>query len=173
MHNASAAVLTGAPAHLVPWQNPVGDFATTYVNTHSGRKTGRLTSLDQLADITTGVLSQNTDGTFVLLSGTIECVQLFERVHPDYPDADWMFPAATVRMSSGTGADIIVSLNGRHYEDVWGYLVMGRRFGVAGTVSRPEQGAPAVIDFARLLLSPTDTVTPELYTTYARQAVTL
>lgn len=171
MRNRSAAVLAQTPAHVVPWQNPKGDFATTYVNTYSGRKTGQLTSIDQIADITDGVLSQMEDGTFVLISGTVECVRLFERVHPDYPDADWMFPSATVRLSSGSGAEVIVTLNGRHYEDVWGYLVWGRRFGLAGTVRR-EQDAPAHIDFARLLMTQTEVLTPEAYDVH-RMAVAL
>lgn len=171
MRNASAAVLTGAPAHVVPWRNPEGDFATTYVNTVRGRTTGNLASIDQIADITDGVLSQMEDGTFVLISGTIEVVRLFERVHPNYPDAEWMLPSATVRLSSGSGADVIVTMNARHYEDVWGYLVMGRRFGLAGTVRR-EQDAPATIDFARLLMTQTDVLTPEAYDVH-RMAVAL
>lgn len=172
MHNASAGVLEPTPAHLVPWRNPNGDFATTYVNTVRGRKTGQLSSIDQIADITDGVLSQMQDGTFVLISGTVECVRLFERIHPDYPDADWMYPSATIRLSSGTGAEVIVTLNGRHYEDVWGYLVMGRRFGLAGTVRRSDTDGPATIDFTRLLLNRTDVLTSEDYAVF-RQAVTL
>ena len=171
MRNRSAAVLAQTPAHIVPWRNPEGDFATTYVNTYSGRTTGQLDSIDQIGDITDGVLSKTEDGTFVLVSGTVACVRLFERVHPNYPDADWMFPSATVRLSSGTGADVIVTLNGRHYEDVWGHLVMGRRFGLAGTVRR-EQDAPATIDFARLLMTQTEVLTAEAYNVH-RQAVTL
>lgn len=171
MKNGSAAVLTQTPAHIVPWQNPEGDFATTYVDTYGGRKNGQLSSIDQIADITDGVLSQMEDGTFVLISGTVEVVRLFERVHPDYPDADWMYPSATVRMSSGSGADVIVTMNARHYEDVWGYLVMGRRFGLAGIVRRDED-APATIDFVRLLMTRTDVLTPEAYDVHC-QAVTL
>ena len=171
MRNGSAAVLAHTPAHVVPWRNPEADFATAYVDTYSGRKTGQLSSLDQIADIADGVLSQMEDGTFVLISGTIEVVRLFERVHPDYPDADWMYPSATVRLSSGTGADVIVTMNARHYEDVWGYLVMGRRFGLAGTVRR-EQDAPATIDFSRLLMTRSDVTSPDTYDVY-RQAVTL
>lgn len=173
MQNRSAVVVPQKPAHLLPWRNPNGDFTAAYVDTRLGRTTGQLDTIDQLVHITHAPLADVEAGTFVVLSGTVECVRLFERVHPDYPDADWMYPSATVRMSSGTGADVIVSLNGRHYEDVWGYLVMGRRFGVAGTVSRPEQDAPSVIDFVRLLMTQTDTITPEQYATYARQAVTL
>jgi len=171
LKNGSAAVLAQTPAHIVPWLNPEGDFATAYVDTYDGRTSGRLSSLDQIADIADGVLSQMKDGTFVLISGTIEVVRLFERVHPNYPDADWMYPSATVRLSSGTGAAVIVTMNARHYEDVWGYLVMGRRFGLAGTVRRDED-APATIDFARLLLMRTDVLTPEAYDVH-RQAVTL
>ncbi|MCX4886077.1 hypothetical protein [Streptomyces sp. NBC_00847] len=163
MRNGSAAVLAQTPAHVVPWRNPEGDFATTYVNTVRGRTTGQLNSIDQIADIADGVLSQMKDGTAVLLSGTIESVRLFERVHPNYPDADWMLPSATVRVSSGTGAEVIVTLNGRHYEEVWGYLVMGRRFGFAGTVRRPEPDTLTVIDFTRLLMTRTDVLTPEAY----------
>lgn len=38
MRNGSAAVWTPASAHTrTTWQNPEGDFATTYVNTPSGR----------------------------------------------------------------------------------------------------------------------------------------
>lgn len=172
MRNASAAVLTGAPAHLVPWRNPAGDFTTTYVDTIAGRTSGQLSCIDQIGDITDGVLSQTEDGTFVLISGTVEVVRLFERVHPDFPDAEWMYPSATVRLDSGTGADVIVTLNGRHYEDVWGYLVMGRRFGLAGTVRRAEKDDPATIDFARLLMNRTDVLTAEAYDVH-RQAVTL
>ena len=171
MRNASAAVLRGAPAQIVPWQNPEGDFATRFVDTVRGRTTGNLVSLDQIADIAEGVLSQMQDGTFVLVSGTVEVVRLFERVHPDYPDAEWMLPSATIRMSSGSGADVIVTMNARHYEEVWGYLVMGRRFGLAGTVRR-EQDAPVTIDFARLLMTQTEVLTVEAYKVH-RQAVTL
>jgi hypothetical protein len=165
-------VLTGAPAHVVPWRNPEGDFATTYVNTHAGRTTGRITSIDQIGDIADGVLSQMEDGTTVLISGTVESVRLFERVHPNYPDAEWMLPSATVRLSSGTGAEVIVNLNARQYEDVWGYLVMGRRFGFAGTVRRPEPDALTVIDFTRLLMNRTDVLTSEAYNVH-RMAVAL
>lgn len=171
MPHGSAAVLAQTPAHIVPWRNPEGDFATRFVDTVRGRTTGNLASIDQIADITDGVLSQMQDGTFVLISGTIEVVRLFERVHPNYPDAEWMLPSATVRMSSGSGADVIVTMNARHYEDVWGYLVMGRRFGLAGTVRR-EQDCPATIDFARLLMAQTDVLTPEAYDVH-RMAVTL
>jgi hypothetical protein len=171
MRNGSAAVLTQTSAHVVPWRNPEGDFATTYVDTYGGRLNGQLSSIDQIADITEGVLSQMEDGTFVLISGTVEVVRLFERIHPDYPDADWMYPSATVRLSSGTGEDVIVTMNARHYEDVWGYLVMGRRFGLAGIVRR-EQDAPTTIDFVRLLMMRTDVLTSEGYDVH-RQAVTL
>lgn len=171
MPHGSAAVLAQTPAHIVPWWNPEGDFATRFVDTVRGRTTGNLASIDQIGDIADGVLSQMTDGTFVLISGTIEVVRLFERTHPNYPDAEWMLPSATVRMSSGSGADVIVTMNARHYEDVWGYLVMGRRFGLAGTVRR-EQDCPATIDFARLLMNQTDVLTPEAYDVH-RLAVTL
>lgn len=170
MRNRSAAVLAQTPAHIVPWRNPEGDFATIYVDTLNGRATGRLESIDQIGDIAEGVLSRTPDGTFVLISGTVECVRLFERVHPNYPDAEWMYPSATIRLSSGTGADVIVTLNGRHYEDVWGYLVMGRQFGLAGTVRRAD--GPSTIDFNRLLMTQTDVQTPETYALH-RQAVTL
>lgn len=172
MRNRSAAVLAQTPAHIVPWRNPEGDFATRFVDTVRGRTTGNLVSLDQIADITDGVLSQMADGTFVLISGTIEVVRLFERVHPDFPDAEWMLPSAAIRLSSGSGADVIVTMNARHYEEVWGYLVMGRRFGLAGTVHRPEADGPATIDFTRLLMTQTEVLTPEAYDVH-RQAVTL
>jgi hypothetical protein len=162
MRNASAAVLEQTPAHLVPWRNPDGDFAATYVNTHTGRFSGALT-IDQIGTLAEGRLSEVPDGWFVLISGTIESVRLF---------GDDDSPTATVRLSSGTGADTIVHFTDGHYANVWGYLVMGRRFGLAGFVRRTSADVPPFVTFSRLLMTRTDVLTPEAYDVH-RQAVTL
>jgi len=165
MHNASAAIVELTPAHIVPWRNPNGDFTTTYVNTHAGRYSGSL-SIDQIGNLTEGRLSEMLDGWFVLISGTVESVRLFG-------DDDTEVSTATVRLSSGTGADVVVHLTDRHYANVWGYLVMGRRFGLAGFVRRTSPDAPPFVTFVRLLMTRTDTVTADEYRAYACQAVTL
>lgn len=167
MRNASAAVLTGAPAHIVPWRNPDGDFTATYVNTHAGRTTGRIADISRIGDITEGRLSEMQHGMVVLISGVIEVVRVFE------PRNDWQGPNAALRLSSGTGADVSVMVKPQHYERVWGYLVMGRRFGLAGKVIRRDPKHPVLIDFMRLLMTQTDTITAEQYATYAQHAVTL
>ncbi|WP_399559042.1 hypothetical protein OIA45_49075 (plasmid) [Streptomyces chartreusis] len=167
MRNASAAIVGQTPAHLVPRQNPNGDFAATYLNTPAGRYNGRLT-IDQIGNLTEGRLSAMVTGTFVLISGTIESVRLFG----DDLVNDWNYPRATVRLSSGTGADVVVDVSTAHYGRIWGYLVMGRRFGLAGHVRRPQPDAPIVVDFVRLLMTRTDVLTAEAYAEQ-RQAVTL
>lgn len=167
MRNASAAVLTGAPAHIVPWRNPEGDFTASYVNTPAGRTTGRIADIGRIGDITEGPLSQMQHGTAVLISGIIEVVRVFE------PRSEHVGPNAVLRLSSGTGADVSVMIRPQHYERVWGYLVMGRRFGVAGKVIRREPSHPVLLDFMRLLMAQTDTVTAQQYAAYAQQAVSL
>lgn len=167
MRNASAAVLTGAPAHIVPWRNPDGDFTATYVNTYAGRTTGRIADISRIGDITDGRLSEMQHGTAVLISGIIEVVRVFEARN------EWEPPNATLRLASGTGADVTVMVKAKHYDRVWGYLVMGRRFGLAGKVIRRHPDHPVLIDFMRLLMTQTDTITAEQYATYAQQSVTL
>jgi hypothetical protein len=169
MRNASAAVWEPTSAHTLQWQNPDGDFATTYVNTHAGRTTGRLT-IDQIPSLTEGRLADMSDRTFVLLSGTIECVRIFENTKVRSLDLH----RATIRLSSGTGADVIVYVAPYHYDRIWGYLVTGRRLGIAGTVRRETPDAPPVIDLVRLLMARTDAPTAEDYQLLSTiQAVTV
>lgn len=156
MRNGSAAVLEPDQAHTS--YNPENDFTAVFLDTPHGRKTGRLSSIDEARFMTEGRLSRMEDGTHVIIRGTIEVVRVFEdKARPYMP------PAATIRLSSGTGADTIVSLGYREYERVWGYLVMGRVVSVSGRVVRSEAGAPEHIELIRLLIAGSDDVTKPQY----------
>jgi hypothetical protein len=159
MRNASAQVWQPTSALTFVRRNPTGDFTATYVNTPQGRKSGRLASIDQIPTITAGRLSDMRDGTFVIVYGTIESVRVFEQP----TRYDFTLTRATVRLSSGTGAETIIDVRPMHYDNLWGYLVMGRSFGFSGHVVRSEQGAPEHINMARLLLAGSDLATPETY----------
>lgn len=156
MRNGSAAVWQPASAHTPTWRNPEGDFTATYLNTTSGRFTGRMT-MDQMPFLTNGRLSEMADGTFVSLHGVIAVVRVFEH------SKDFMPPSAMVRLESGTGAATYIRVPYQAYERIWGFLVMGRNVGLSGSVVRPEPDAPEHIDLARLWLAGSQVLTPQSY----------
>jgi hypothetical protein len=159
MRNASAQVWEPTSALTFTRRNPEGDFTATYVNTPQGRKSGRLPSIDQIPTVTAGRLSDMRNGTFVIVHGTIESVRIFEQP----TRYDFTLTRATVRISSGTGADTIIDVRPQHYDRIWGYLVMGRSYGFSGHVVRSEQGGPEHINLSRLLLAGSDIATRETY----------
>lgn len=159
MRNASAQVWEPTSAHTLTRRNPIGDFTATYVNTPQGRKSGRLASIDQIPTITDGRLSDMRNGTFVIVYGTIESVRIFEQP----TSYDFTLTRATVRLSSGTGAETIIDVRPLHYDRIWGYLVMGRSYGFSGHVVRSEPDAPEHINLSRLILAGADIATPETY----------
>jgi hypothetical protein len=164
MRNGSAAVWTPTSAHTLTTRNPIGDFTATYVNTRSGRNTGCLT-MDQIPLLTEGRLSEMANGMFVIVHGAIEVVRIFPHAK------EYMPPSAMVRLESGTGAATYIRVTYQQYERIWGFLVVGRSYGLSGTVVRPEKGAPEYIDLSRLLMAGSDIATRETYA--AQQAVTV
>lgn len=156
MRNASAAVWEPTSAHTPNRRNPRGDFTATYLNTTSGRFTGRMT-MDQIPFLTNGLLSEMVHATFVSIHGTIAVVRVFEHSKPYMP------PSAMVRLESGTGAATYVRVPYPAYERIWGFLVMGRDVGLSGTVVRSEPNAPEHIDLARLWVAGSDVLTPQSY----------
>lgn len=163
MRNASAAVWEPTSARTLTQRNPIRDFTATYMNTRSGRFSGRMT-MDQIPFLTDGRLSDMTNGTFVMIYGTIEVVRVFPH------SKDYMPPSAMVRVESGTGAATYVRFTYQQYERLWGFLVVGRSYGYSGNVIRPESGAPEHINLARLLMADSDIATPQTYA--AQQAAT-
>lgn len=163
MRNGSAAVLEADQAGTY---NPERDFTATYLNTRTGRKSGRLVSIDEIQHMAAGRLSQMDNGTAVIIRGSIDVVRVFPHSKP------FRSPSAMFRLESNTGAATYVRVTYQQYERIWGYLVYGRVVSVFGTVVRPEPGAPEHIDLTRLLLSDSDDVTRERYLKSIAPAVT-
>jgi hypothetical protein len=156
MRNGSAAVWQPTSAPTPTWQNPDGDFATTYVNTPHGRFSGRMT-MDQIPMLAEGRLSDAANGMFVTVRGIVDSVRVFEH------SKSYMPPSAMFRLESGTGAATYVRVSYQAYERIWGFLVMGRQVSLCGTVVIPVPGAPEYIELSRLWLAGSDILTPESY----------
>lgn len=163
MRNGSAAVWQPTSVPIPNWQNPDGDFATTYVNTPSGRFTGRMT-MDQIPMLAEGRLSEAKNGMFVSLRGIVDSVRVFEH------SKSYMPPSAMFRLESGTSASTYVRVTRDAYERIWGYLVAGHGISLCGKVIVPAPGAPEYIELSRLWLAASDVLTPESYAN--RQAAT-